>query len=169
MIQLVKHFGLLLVLGGVLPACGRCDFAVELGRIQSDQPTVLDCGRLVENVTISAARTAAACANQAIDQRRPFRVLGRDREASNMFYSFLSRVESGRYVVYALGHVDALTPADRIDSTACLVAPRLTVLEARDGTAQLSWDCTEIDRSVEARTRPYNPPGSIPNGLICPM
>jgi hypothetical protein len=162
---------LLLLLAASEQACGRCDLNGEIRRVQSDQSSVLDCGKLLDSQTntVLAARSVASCANRAIDEQRPFQLIGRSREASNTLYAFVSRVVSGRYVVYALDHVDSSSSSDRLYAIACASTPRIEVTEFRDGTAQLLWQCSDIDRSIGATSIPYAPPTSVPNGLICPL
>jgi hypothetical protein len=158
-----------IALSAVFAACSPCSLGVEVSRIQSDQSGVVDCGTLTAAGPALAVQAAATCARQAIDTRTPFRVFGQNREIQSAYYAFVSRRVGSEYTVFGLGFVDSNSPAGRINVTACRSEPSIEVVSFRDGTAHLTWACSDIDRSPEALGRLYSPPSSIPNGQICPL
>ncbi|MDP3276397.1 MAG: hypothetical protein Q8Q09_14460 [Deltaproteobacteria bacterium] len=164
-IQLAILSGLAVAFGG----CGQCNLASELSRVLSDQPSVVDCGTLVNSSPLAAVEVAAACARQAVQARAPFRLTGQAIEHSTVYYAYFARVTSGEYTVYGMGQVDTHTPNGFVDVGACLSDPSFVVVPFRNGTAQIVWNCPDMDRSPAATTRAYAPPASIPNGRICPL
>ncbi len=150
-------------------ACSPCNLGVEVSRIQAGQSNIVDCGTLVNTSSLATVRAAADCAQRAIDTHTPFKVFGQSIDHGTAYYAFISRFDGDRYTVFGLGFIDSNTPSSYISVGACLTDPTIEVVSFRDVAANLTWTCSDMDRSPAARNRLYNPPTSIPNGQICPV